>query len=258
MRLVIDSTGPLLSIALFGNLDVLAAAHEPCSHQHAEAIFPLIEKVRTVAGIDFNHITDIVVITGPGAFTSIRIGLSVAKGLGLGLGLKPRGIDRLTLLALKMLETNNFSAEIQAGLPLTPLVFGRGGNFFAAQYHFRQVASSGKGTSVSSSFHSAKRIDQPTAPTVPMENPGLVCSRAAQSITSTILSNWIKGVVIAEDHVDLSDLVTLDYTLPFLMAGDMGNLIETADAAGLIGECQPFYVRAPDAIAAPPLFSIIP
>ncbi len=44
-------------------------------------------------------LTGIVVGTGPGSFTGMRIGLSVARGLGLALGIRVAGVSTLDALA---------------------------------------------------------------------------------------------------------------------------------------------------------------
>ena len=51
------------------------------------------------AGLAASDLTGIVVGTGPGSFTGMRIGLSVARGLGLALELQVAGVSTLDALA---------------------------------------------------------------------------------------------------------------------------------------------------------------
>ncbi len=51
------------------------------------------------AGIRPIDLTDIGVTLGPGSFTGLRVGLSFAKGMASGLGLKLKGIGTLEALA---------------------------------------------------------------------------------------------------------------------------------------------------------------
>ncbi len=51
------------------------------------------------AGVRPIDLTDIGVTLGPGSFTGLRVGLSFAKGMAAGLGLKLKGIGTLEALA---------------------------------------------------------------------------------------------------------------------------------------------------------------
>lgn len=77
----------------------LARAFVPMERGHAEALAPMIEQVMQDAGFDFCSIDRIVVTTGPGTFTGVRIGLAMARGLGLARGIPVIGIDTLRAIA---------------------------------------------------------------------------------------------------------------------------------------------------------------
>ncbi len=51
--------------------------------RHSKILLPVIEKLLADAGTTFSDLDGLVVGTGPGSFTSLRIGLAVAQGLSL-------------------------------------------------------------------------------------------------------------------------------------------------------------------------------
>ncbi len=58
-----------------------------------------VDAMLSAAGLHATDLTGIVVGTGPGSFTGMRIGLSVARGLGLALDLPVAGVSTLDALA---------------------------------------------------------------------------------------------------------------------------------------------------------------
>lgn len=54
--------------------------------QKAQATLPLIDKLIQKAGITLNQINKINVKTGPGSFTGLRVGISIANTLSFALG----------------------------------------------------------------------------------------------------------------------------------------------------------------------------
>ena len=47
----------------------------------AEALVPLVEEVMAKSGLEKRELDCIAISSGPGSFTSLRIGMSVAKGM---------------------------------------------------------------------------------------------------------------------------------------------------------------------------------
>lgn len=77
----------------------LAASFVPMERGHAEALPPMVAKVMRDSRTGIPQIDRIVVTTGPGTFTGVRIGLAFARGLGLVRGIPIIGIDTLSAIA---------------------------------------------------------------------------------------------------------------------------------------------------------------
>ena len=58
-----------------------------------------VDELLRAGGVGPDDLDALVVGTGPGSFTSTRIGLAVARGLGLGLGIPAAGVSTLEALA---------------------------------------------------------------------------------------------------------------------------------------------------------------
>lgn len=87
------------SVALIDEISTLTEQTLPESSNHGTALFPLVDEALTAAGMSLGDIDLIAVSIGPGSFTGLRIGLSVAKGLALGRDLPVIGVPTLEALA---------------------------------------------------------------------------------------------------------------------------------------------------------------
>ena len=57
----------------------------------SQVLLPLIEKLLKKCKLDYTFLKEIEVETGPGSFTGIRVGVSVANALGFALGIPVNG-----------------------------------------------------------------------------------------------------------------------------------------------------------------------
>lgn len=62
-----------------------------------QSLVPLIEEAIQANDIKFSDITEIIVATGPGSFTGLRVGASVANTLGFLLGIPVNGKKALVM-----------------------------------------------------------------------------------------------------------------------------------------------------------------
>jgi tRNA threonylcarbamoyl adenosine modification protein YeaZ len=95
----------------------------PVRHQHGETLLPTLIAFLAEQGVNLAELRGIVVGTGPGAFTGLRVGLATAKGLAHGLGLPIVGISTAEALldaARASVETSDADAGTDAFVLLLP------------------------------------------------------------------------------------------------------------------------------------------
>ena len=98
--LAIDTSMAACSAAVHdSSRGVLARRFVAMERGHAEAIAPMVKEVMAEAGLGFAALDRIAVTVGPGTFTGVRIGLAMARGLGLALSIPVTGIDSLSAIA---------------------------------------------------------------------------------------------------------------------------------------------------------------
>lgn len=96
--LAFDCSGPWCRAALLAGGGVIQR-DEPMEKGQAERLMPLLEELLAEADLDWGDLKALAVGTGPGNFTGVRIAVSAARGLALGLGIPAVGVTRLEALA---------------------------------------------------------------------------------------------------------------------------------------------------------------
>jgi len=96
--LAIDTATEACSAALLVGGELIERS-EIAPRRHAELILPMIESLLAEAGISRRQIDGIAVGRGPGAFTGVRLAISVAQGLALGLDVPVVPVSSLAALA---------------------------------------------------------------------------------------------------------------------------------------------------------------
>ena len=81
---------------------------------HAEALMPLIARVMKASGLAFADLDRIVVTTGPGSFTGLRVGISAARGIGLATEIPVVGVSTLSAYAAPYLGVDDKNPVVAA------------------------------------------------------------------------------------------------------------------------------------------------
>lgn len=104
--LAIDTSCGAASAAVVesGRLEPLTVVSRMMARGHAEALAPMVEEtVRSIEG-GVSSLDRIAVTTGPGSFTGVRVGVALAKGMGLALGIPVVGVSTLAAFAAQLLS----------------------------------------------------------------------------------------------------------------------------------------------------------
>lgn len=96
---------------------------------HAEVLLPWIAELLAEAGLGYADLDAVAVDRGPGGFTSLRLGLGVAQGIGLAHGLRCHPVSSLAALALAA-RPEGFHGRMLAALD------ARMGEVYAAWFRF--------------------------------------------------------------------------------------------------------------------------
>jgi tRNA threonylcarbamoyladenosine biosynthesis protein TsaB len=97
--LAIDTATEACSVALSGIGDTILERFKIESRGHSNLVLHMVEDVLAEAGISRTDLDGIAYDNGPGSFTGIRIGLSVAQGFALAFDLPLLGVSSLMALA---------------------------------------------------------------------------------------------------------------------------------------------------------------
>lgn len=105
MRILsIDSSATAASVALFEDSKLIGEFFTNTSFTHSRTLAPMIENLLVVTGKAVSDVDLIAVSNGPGSFTGVRIGVSVAKGIAFP--------DNLPCMAVSTLESMAYNLTL--------------------------------------------------------------------------------------------------------------------------------------------------
>jgi tRNA threonylcarbamoyladenosine biosynthesis protein TsaB len=102
--LALDTSTPLVSVALYADDRVVDAATSEQPMQHGERLAPMVAEALARVGADRIDVTAVAVGVGPGPFTGLRVGVVTARTLALALGIPAYGVSSLDVLAARAVD----------------------------------------------------------------------------------------------------------------------------------------------------------
>ena len=179
MLLAIDTATRNVGIAVYDGVQVLSEVIWTSQDYHTVELSPAIAETLSRAGQQIENLTLQAVAIGPGSFTGLRIGLSVAKGIALARHLPIIGVPTLDIVAE--------SQPVSAGIPLAAtLQVGRGrlavGWYYVADGHWQLKPP----IEIMDALKLTRLIDEPT----------LVCGELNEEQQRTLARKY-KNVILA-------------------------------------------------------------
>ncbi|MDY3052186.1 MAG: tRNA (adenosine(37)-N6)-threonylcarbamoyltransferase complex dimerization subunit type 1 TsaB [Ndongobacter sp.] len=129
MRIIgIDTSTKATGVALYSENRLEGCTIVEQERTRAEELLPVLEEQLNAAGLEFDEINAIAVAVGPGSFTGLRIGVTIAKTLAQFSGKRLVGISTLRALSE---SGEDFD---MAKMLRCPVIDARADRIFAACY----------------------------------------------------------------------------------------------------------------------------
>ncbi len=122
--LFIDTSSSYINIAIIEDDKILFNHHEKVDKDMSNKIIPIINSGFNQCNFDIKDINKIFIVNGPGSFTGVRIGVTVAKTIAWSLN-----TDVIPISSLEFLATTETDRKY-----LVPMIDARRGNVFAGIY----------------------------------------------------------------------------------------------------------------------------
>lgn len=122
-RFIMDTATDHLYLSLWIDEEEIEVIYELGNQNHSVTILPKMEEILTKYHLELTEIDEIIVGIGPGSYTGVRIGVSIAKMIGYLNKCRVYEVSSLTLMASSS-DKNR----------IVPMIDARRGNSFIALY----------------------------------------------------------------------------------------------------------------------------
>ena len=124
ISLLIDTSTSNLTVSIINNQGVIYKYQETILSDMSSKLLPIIDNGLKELDLKLENIDKIFVVNGPGSFTGIRVGVTVAKTIACALKK-----DIIPLSSLELIATTNTSKKY-----IVPMIDARRNNVFAGIY----------------------------------------------------------------------------------------------------------------------------
>jgi tRNA threonylcarbamoyladenosine biosynthesis protein TsaB len=192
---------------------IVARESLPMMRGHAEALIPLLGRVTAEARMAFRDFDRIVVTTGPGSFTGLRVGIAAARGIALSTGKPAVGLSTLSAYAAPHLADDE-------NIPVVVAIDAR------HQHVFLEVFGPGGRTVIAPRLAPLREAARAAA-----ETPARIVGSAAQAVADALSATDVAPILVDQRAAPDIDWVAR-----------MGAALPEGQSPP-----KPQYLRAPDA-----------
>ncbi len=184
MLLALDTSTQTIGMALFDGAVIVGETIWKTQNHHTVEVAPALRELLERCGLKTIDVEAIGVALGPGSFTSLRIGLSVAKGMALALRIPLIGVPTLDILA---------AAQPKSEYPLAVLLAAGRGRVAVGWYKWGKHSWESQGSPESQTVEGFSDL---------IETPTVVCGEMTAS-ERQILARKRKTVLLASPAASL-------------------------------------------------------
>ncbi|MBI4339332.1 MAG: tRNA (adenosine(37)-N6)-threonylcarbamoyltransferase complex dimerization subunit type 1 TsaB [Chloroflexi bacterium] len=219
MLLALDTSTRYAGVALLGQDGrLLQALHWRSQQNHTVELMPSLELVLKRQGVSLHDLSGIAVAVGPGSFSALRVGLSLAKGLAWAAG--------LPLVTATTMEVEAFP-YLAAGRPVVAVLEAGRGELAWASFQEQEGRLHQEGP---------ERISSPQELAASLPASSILCGEGLERFADTLKEALPMDARLMLPYLPGQRLAALAYLgLRRLQAG------ETSSPVTL----QPLYLRRP-------------
>jgi tRNA threonylcarbamoyladenosine biosynthesis protein TsaB len=133
--LCIESSTSICSVALVSNGELIGLEETQDKNAHSARLTVLIEKILNDNRLKAKQLNAVAMSRGPGSYTGLRIGASVAKGLCYALNIPLIAVSTLQAMALQ--ATKSLKISSQKDWVIIPMIDARRMEVYSAIYSYR-------------------------------------------------------------------------------------------------------------------------
>ena len=126
--LAIDTSNKTLSVAIVKDEGTIVEQTVPDTLQHSVKLMPAIQEVLQESQVSMQELTGVIVAKGPGSYTGLRIGVTVAKTLAKTLHIPLKAVSSLQAIVTNVVEV------VPEGAYVVPFFDARRNNIFTGLY----------------------------------------------------------------------------------------------------------------------------